>query len=975
MAERRSGRFAGAALAGAVTVAVLAAGAPPASGRDPDPGTDAAPPTTANALTVETSFVSAVGWVKPGQTYPFRVFVRNSSPEPASDVRVRVAAVDGASYVSARPVRAWGRARIRNGHITWIIGRVPAGSRRNPAVATLVVTAQADTPAEDPRIVWKNLSSTSLLSYEISGRMDQARSTSHGPKVIPPAPTFDTARYGDRPFPVVPVDFADRKHNPDNDGKLVARTINSPKDPGSTFNLYQEMSYGQLYPHGTVPSAGIESAGFEVDWKSERFRESGFQFTTPEPQGSCRGVTQKDVAGTPAYPERIAGGWYQLPGTTDYYGDDRYGTALIGALGGVGSLQAIDDACGPTQKAVYDAAHIADPEIDYSDYDTNKDGVVDFFMMIFVGRGGHGVSQTSVPPYDNIWPHSSSLESAFIDPETGLSGYISDDHLEDLKGRKLYFTNETRAKMTTRKTDYPVYVRVGPYNVNPETSLTYASVISHEYGHSLGLPDFYSTGTRSTYGDWNLMASDKSQHMDVFSKQELGWLVPRVLKRGTRVIEDWQDSKNNTHRIDWVTKNGRPYTLRGPDVDNGEAYVARLPARHVIDPLKVKDSASPEHVWWSGSGRRFGCPPQQGHNLDVYLPELADVAPGTPVTVTFKSYWKIKWDDDYGFVMYTTDRGETYHSVPSERGYTTPVVRNPQEDQCQALYGNGLTGTSGSYQSSSQEIDRVAGNYPDGPFLEDGYDLSAAAGQETVLRFSYTTDPGSTRLGWFIDDLKVAAGDDVIYETKFETVTHGSPIYNGGCKDDLTTAQQCTPGWSYISSTQGSTTDHAYYMEMRDRSGFDMSGRAESERGGIGFLPGLLLVYTDEMHGYGNVGVDNPPPQSPLDSQPQPGNSNPNLNDAAWTAARGDNAFTDDGDGHVDNYTDPRRPAETGEEADTTWLFLFECLAFRVLSMAGEEIGPDPLPGDLTARVRVSIGEGCGRFDYGWGGPPPRAGA
>ena len=96
----------------------------------------------------------------------------------------------------------------------------------------------------------------------------------------------------------------------------------------------------------------------------------------------------------------------------------------------------IDSACGPTGKAVYDAAQIADPEIDYSDYDTDKDGVVDFFMMVFVGVGGNGASQTSVPPYDNIWPHSSSLEFYYTDPATGLKGYISDDQLKDLEGRR-----------------------------------------------------------------------------------------------------------------------------------------------------------------------------------------------------------------------------------------------------------------------------------------------------------------------------------------------------------------------------------------------------------------------------------------------------------------------------------------------------------------------------------------------------------
>ena len=37
-------------------------------------------------------------------------------------------------------------------------------------------------------------------------------STSHGPKVIPPAERFETARYGDRPFPVVPVQYTDRAY-------------------------------------------------------------------------------------------------------------------------------------------------------------------------------------------------------------------------------------------------------------------------------------------------------------------------------------------------------------------------------------------------------------------------------------------------------------------------------------------------------------------------------------------------------------------------------------------------------------------------------------------------------------------------------------------------------------------------------------------------------------------------------------------
>ena len=84
-----------------------------------------------------------------------------------------------------------------------------------------------------------------------------------------------------------------------------------------------------------------------------------------------------------------------------------------------------------------------------------------------------------------------------------------------------------------------------------------------------------------------------------------------------------------------------------------------------------------------------------------------------------------------------------------------------------------------------------------------------------------------------------------------------------------------------------------------------------------------LLAYTDENHGYGNVGTDDPPAQSPLDSRPDPGNGKPDLSDAAFTTAAGDSRFSDSGAGHVDNYSDPSRE-------DDQWRFDFDCLTFDV---------------------------------------------
>ena len=174
-------------------------------------------------------------------------------------------------------------------------------------------------------------------------------------------------------------------------------------------------------------------------------------------------------------------------------------------------------------------------------------------MMVFPGIGGNGDSQTNgVPPYDNIWPHSSDLQGAYTDAN-GEKGYVSDDQSHDLEGRPLSGpTRRAREKTTTPTPALKVFTRVGPYNVNPETAIAHASVISHEYGHSLGLPDYYSTGSRETYGvvdaDGHRLLAEHRRH-----RQEGARLArPARARAGRRrVAAGWQDTKNDTHRIDW----------------------------------------------------------------------------------------------------------------------------------------------------------------------------------------------------------------------------------------------------------------------------------------------------------------------------------------------------------------------------------------------------------------------------------------
>ena len=255
----------------------------------------------ATELSLQNSFVSSVGWVKPGQTYPSRIILTNPTAAPVTPTSVKIDAPTGSTIVKA------GATTVNAATYTWTPGVLTAGETK-----TLVLESQAATTTELDTIVWRDLSTTAVLT--VPTKPDQTVS-SHGPKVIPPAETFDTARYGDRPFPVIPVQYNDRAYQETHSGSSLESVINDPDVDGSTYNLFQEMSLGQLFPNGTVPSDGIASKDFTY--------APGFDFTqrrapgqhlprrhVRRPAGRCRGYADLPRAHhqrglQPARPDRV----------------------------------------------------------------------------------------------------------------------------------------------------------------------------------------------------------------------------------------------------------------------------------------------------------------------------------------------------------------------------------------------------------------------------------------------------------------------------------------------------------------------------------------------------------------------------------------------------------------------------------------------------------------------------------------------
>lgn len=862
----------------------------------------------AQAVKLTAKFNSAYGWVQPGEQYPF--FVQyDAGATGASAATVRVTLPPSAVFVSATPAPASGSGS-QSSPLTWNLGVLaPNASGR------ILIHARALGLDEDPEIIWKDISATAKLSATVGGLVQpEVTARTMGPKVT----TLRTARYGERPFPVVMVQYQDirRCNGPgdpypectgDHTAQALDAAVNSRTSGRSLWQLYHDMSFGQLSPIGSVrPAVGSTSKPFDPTYNHK--------FSTLTPSGLCTGQTLAVAKGTPLYPNRVEGGWYVLPGTQGYYGADKTGHALLGAVTGQGLLFGIDDACGPTGKIVYDAASLADPDLDYNEFDTDKDGVVDFFNLMFAGDGGNG--NTSVTGVNNVWPHKSDLRYYFTDAN-GETGYVSNDQLRNHEGQLMYWTNATRKTMTTTNTGIPVYVRIGPYNVNPESAVEAMSVIAHEYGHSLGLPDFYSTGSRETFGTWELMAADHAQFMTVFSRQDMGWIVPLEAGNGAYTL---QESKKDTGTITWKRPDGTPYVLTGEGIHNADALRVQLPRVMLIDSVP-----SGVRAWHSGQGNDFGCP---GHTLDIFLPEMEQQAGATSIALKFKSFYEIEWDWDYAFVLASTDGGRTWKSLPSKKG-TTLDGYNPNNAECYATNGNGITGVSGA-PNDLTNTDRHLGTYSVPEWIDDEFDLTEFKGQSLLLRFSYFTDPAVAKRGWFIDDLAVVADGRDIYRSDFETDENTKLFPNG---------------FTRVSSSDGVDVDHAYYVEVRDRVSWDRDGKGQSERGEPTWAPGVAILYTDENHGYGNTGADGQPAQTIVDSQPQPGNATPNLDDAAYTLTAGDSEFN--GCTHVDNYV----PAD----ADT-WK-LPSGLKLTVTSLGG--LSSDGTTSNAAATVVTQLDPDC----------------
>ncbi len=173
-------------------------------------------------------------------------------------------------------------------------------------------------------------------------------------------------------------------------------------------------------------------------------------------------------------------GWYTLPENMTYY------TNYCDGSNGWGS----DPHNAMT--LVEHAIALADPHVDFSEYDNDGDGEVEAVIIVHAG-----------------YAYEESGSSCHIHSHQGYTNAWTDG------------------------------VEIHPYTIQPEESwlnegLVQIGIFCHEFGHILGLPDLYDYDYSSWgIGDWGLMGvgnyngnSTRPASLSAWCKQYLGWIEP-----------------------------------------------------------------------------------------------------------------------------------------------------------------------------------------------------------------------------------------------------------------------------------------------------------------------------------------------------------------------------------------------------------------------------------------------------------------
>ncbi len=546
------------------------------------------------------------------------------------------------------------------------------------------------------------------------------------------------------------------------------------------------------------------------------FGENGYEGPNGENFTSMKQYYEQQSGGSYTVEGNVAG-WYTAEHPAAYYG---------------GNVPAPDGSDARPRELVYEALTKAaqDESIDLSEYDVwdradydgdgvkaEPDGIIDHLMVIHAGVGEEAGGGSLGG--DAIWSHRWNLGQLTAVPDA-----------------------------TSDSDRFGGLLAAYDYTIEPEDGA--AGVFAHEYGHDLGLPDEYDTiysGAGEPVSYWSLMASGswagdvpgtEPPGMSPFAKEMLqanhggNWLS------GSTIHSDEVTSEGTTALLDEAVTKGT----------NNDAVRVNLPKKLNV----LNTPAEGEFEYYGG----------KGNEVDHKMTTTVDLTGATNATLDFDAWYNIEQNWDYAMAQVSTDGGDTWESLSSER--TTSTL------------------AEGGYPAIEENLPGYTGS-SDG-WVHETIDISQYAGQEIQLQFRSMSDWATNLDGFFADNVTVTADGSEVFSDGAEAETQFD--LNGFVKHD----------GKY-------NTDHYYLLEWRSHNGVD-EGLANIRRGAslMSYDQGLVVWYVDESYdnnwtgrhpGDGFLGVVDADQHANYWSDGAVGATRYQLNDAAFSLDKSSKMFLD----------------------------------------------------------------------------------
>jgi immune inhibitor A len=327
------------------------------------------------------------------------------------------------------------------------------------------------------------------------------------------------------------------------------------------------------------------------------------------------------------------------------------------------------------------------------DHDGNfdePDGYIDHFQAVHAGEGedaGGGALGE-----DAIWSHR---------------WYVNGDDY-GLTGPQVGDTANTAGGARIGGSKY----WLGDYTTEPENGGL--GVFCHEFGHDLGLPDFYDTdGGENSTAFWTLMSSGSWLGHGAAANEGIG-THPGLMGAEEKLFLGWLD-----HSTVPLGSSGT-FTLNPAQLQvDGKDQAVRVNLPDVTTSTTYTTPTSAAHAWWTGSA----------DDLNESLTRPVPAA--SRVTVSANAWYVIEADFDSLVGEYSLDGGANWQRA-----------------------GALVDG------DSSGKWTALKFSYP-------------ADGKASVFRFRYQTDGGVHLAGAFLDDIAVKTGNTTAFADNVENGTNG----------------------------------------------------------------------------------------------------------------------------------------------------------------------------------------------------------